>query len=374
MRILQVAPYFYPYVGGQERYVKNLAKALVRSGHEVEIFASDFPKGTGIERFDGIRVRRFRVLGRLFNNPISPAIFFDLLRSCKNFDIIHAHNEHGFSSLCCSFMRSNRNPPFIVTCHGQLKFDNPMKDFIERAYSKSLAVRLLGRADAVIALSTQDRKYINSLGVPSEKIRVIPNGVDLAEYNYHRSDVWNKALEGKRVVLFVGPILRRKGPHVLIQAIPLIVEKHPDTVFVFAGTGNFKEEAQRLCRSLKVERHTFFTGYVPTDRLHNLYQRSDIFVLPSYSEGLPYTVLDAMAFSKPIVSTLLPCLEEYLSGLALLISPGDIKALAQSVIDLLDDVKMARELGARGRKLLETRLNWDAVVKKVLNVYSEVLN
>jgi glycosyltransferase involved in cell wall biosynthesis len=143
---------------------------------------------------------------------------------------------------------------------------------------------------------------------------------------------------------------------------------------VFVGGGNFKEESEKLSRNSHLEKYTYFVGYVPEGQLRYLYQRSDIFVLPSFSEGFPYTVLDAMVFSKPIVSTLLPVFEEYLSGSAFLVPPGDFKALAQAVVSLLGDGNLARELGERGRRLVETQFSWDVVVRKVLDVYSEVLN
>jgi 1,4-alpha-glucan branching enzyme len=375
MRILQVSPYFHPYVGGQERYVRNLARALVNRGHAVEVFTSNFPKWKEHELVDGVEVRRFDVISRPLNNPISSTLFVHLLRHCKRFDIVHAHNEHAAPSLYCALAKSYGNFPLIVTCHGRLRFDHFAKDLIERVYSKTLGARLLKKADKVITLSNSDKKYLLSLGVPLEKLSVIPNGVDLSEYDFQHNDLPKEIIfGGKRLVLFVGPILERKGPQLLIQAIPLIIEEHPDTVFVFVGGGNFKEEAEKLSRKLHVEKYAYFTGYVPEGQLRCLYQHSNIFVLPSFSEGFPYAVLDAMAFSKPVVSTILPCLKEYLSESALLVPPGDFKTLADAVISLLDDRKLAKELGARGRRLIETRFNWDVVVRKVLDVYAEALN
>lgn len=374
MKILQVSPYFHPYVGGQERYVRSLCRALVDRGHDVEIFTSNFPKGKKHELIDGIEVRRFDIIGRPLNNPISLTLFFHLLKHCKRFDIVHVHNEHAASSLYCAILKSYKNFPLVVTCHGRLKFDNLAKDLIVYAYDKTLGAGLLKKADKVITLSYSDKKHILSLGVPIEKISVIPNGVDLSEYDFQHSDPPKEiTFEGKRVVLFVGPILKRKGPQLLIRAIPLIVKEHPDTVFVFVGRGSFKERTEKLSRELGVKKFVYFTGYIPKDQLHYLYKRSDIFVLPSSSEGFPYTVLDAMVFSKAIVSTAIPCIEEYLSESALLIPPGNSEALADAVIRLLDDRKLARDLGTKAHRLIETRFNWNVVVSEVLDVYAEIL-
>ncbi len=375
MRILQVSPYFYPYIGGQERYVRNLGRALVDRGHTVEILTSNFPKSEKCETIEGMQVKRFNFLCNPLNNPLSPTLLFHLIRRCRDFDIIHCHNEHAIVSQYCALARSYLKFPLIVSCHGQLRFDNAAKNLIESAYSSTLGLRLLRKADKIITMSDSDREYVHSLGTPIEKIRLIPNGVDLARYNFQKKNPRKRALfEGNRIVLFVGPLLRRKGPHVLVEAIPLIIEEHPDVVFVFVGEGDYKEEVKKLSRKLHVTNYTYFTGKIPEDQLHYLYHRSHIFVLPSFSEGLPYTILDALAFSKPIVSTLIPGIMDHLNGSTLLVPPGESKALACAVIRILSDEKLARELGTRGRHLIETRFSWDVIIEKVLDVYHEVLN
>jgi glycosyltransferase involved in cell wall biosynthesis len=376
MKILQVAPYFYPYIGGQERYVKSLAKMLVRRGNEVEVLTSKFLGGKRCEVIEGARVRRFNFFCRPLNNPISLSPLFYLTRHCRDFDIIHCHNEHALLSQYCAFVRSYLEVPLIVTCHGQLRFDHFAKDFAEHAYNKTLGRKLLTRADRVVTISGSDREYVCSLGVPEEKAEVIPNGVDLTEFTLQNNfgQGHGTIFEGKHIVLFVGPLIRRKGPHVLIKAIPAIVKKWPNVIFVLVGEGSSKEEALKLVRELKVEKNTCFTGRVSERRMYDLYRRCDMFVLPSFSEALPYTILDAFVFSKPAISTLIPCVRDHLKGSALLIPPGNSEALANAVIRLLEDKKLAKELGMKGRHLVETKFRWDLVVDMYLKVYNEALN
>jgi len=375
MRILQVSPYFHPYVGGQERYVRSLARALVDRGHHVEVLTSNFPRGEKCEVIDGIRVRRFDILCRPLNNPVCRMLPFHMTKCYEDFDVVHIHNEHAATSLYYTILRSHRKIPLVATCHGQLKFDNFAKDLTERVYNRIVGSRVLRKADKVIALSNSDKKYLISLGVPLEEISVIPNGVDLAKYNFQQDDRPKSLLfDGKQVVLFVGPLLKRKGPQILVRAIPLIIRGHSDVVFVFVGKGNFKEETKKLAKRLDVKQYTYFTGYLSDGQLDYLYRRSDVFVLPSISEGLPYTVLDALAFSKPIVSTSLPSLKEYLGTSALLVPPRDFEALAHAVTSLLDDEGLCRALGVKGHRLVETYFRWDVVVEKVLDVYHEVLD
>lgn len=375
MKILQVSPHFYPFIGGQERYVQSLGRALVKLGHEVVVFTSNFPKGKKYEVIDGIKVYRFDMLSKPLGNPIIPGMLSSLIKKCGEFDVIHVHNEHSFASNICASVKTYFKMPLIVSCHGQLKFDSSFKDLIERIYSKTLGAQVFKKADRIIALSNLDKEYISSLGIQPDKISVIPNAVDLSRYhNPMPLKLRDFDFEGKRVVLFVGPIIRRKGPHILIQAIPKIVKDFPDVVFLFVGEGNFKEEAEKLASILRVEKWTHFTGRISDLKLAQAYRRSDIFVLPSFSEGVPYSILDAYVFSKPVVSTLTPCIAEYLVNNALLIPTGDVDALASAIRLLLTDEKLAKKLSENGRRLVEMRFNWDVVVKRILQIYNEVIN
>jgi len=373
MKILQVSPHFYPFIGGQERYVQCLGRALVKLGHEVVVFTSNFPKGKKYEFIDGVEVYRFDMLFKLLGNPITPGMFSPLIKKCGEFDVIHVHNEHSFASNLCALVKTYFKMPLIVSCHGQLIFDSPFKDLIERIYSKTLGAQVFKKADRIIAISNLDKEYVSSLGISPDKISVVPNGVDLSEY-HNPMPVRMRGFEGKRVVLFVGPIIRRKGPQILIQAVPKIVKDFPDVVFVFVGEGNFKEEAEKLARTLRVEKWTHFTGRISDLKLAQVYQRSDIFALPSFSEALSYSILDAYVFSKPVVSTLTPCITEYLVDNALLVPTGDVDALASAIKLLLTDENLARKLGENGRRLVEMRFAWDVVVKRILQVYNEVMS
>jgi len=375
MKILQVSPYFYPYVGGQERYVRSLGRALVERGHSVDVVTSNFPRTKELEVIDGMLVRRFGFFSRPLNNPLSPKLFVYLRKHYGDFDIIHCHNEHAAVTFYCSLASSQWNGPFVVTCHGQLRFDSIPKDTIERMYSKTFASFLLRKAARIMTISGSDRSYIASLRIPREKIEVIPNGVELANYDLgHCECPAEFSFDGKQVVLFVGPILKRKGPHVLIQAIPSIVKQKKDVVFVFAGRGSFKEEAQELSKELDLENYAYFTGYVSEEKLRHLYRRSDIFCLPSFSEALSYTILDALAFSKPVISTSIPCITDYLAGTALLVQPGNPEELADALLSLLTNRKLRRDLGLKGRRLVESQFRWESVVDRILETYHKALN
>ena len=375
MRILQISPHFHPFVGGQERYVRCLGEALVDRGHEVAVFTSNFPGSKKHEVIDGMEVYRFDTLLKPLGNPVTPGMVSFMIKKCGEFDVTHVHNEHSFVSNLCTLVKPYAKMPLVVSCHGQLNFDRSVKDLIERFYSKTLGTLVFKQADRIIAISNSDKQYISSLGVSPNKISVIPNGIDLSKHhNPMPIGSTEFDFEGKKVVLFVGPIIRRKGPHILIQSILRIVKDFPNVVFLFVGGGDFKKEAEKMAQNFHIEKYTHFTGPISSLKLAQAYQRSDIFVLPSFSEALSYSILDAYAFSKPVVSTLTPCVSEYLNDTALLVPTGDVGALASAVKLLLMDEKLAKKFGDKGKKLVETCFTWEAVVKKILEIYDEVAN
>mgnify|MGYP000144326075 CR=1 FL=1 len=141
MKILQFVPYFLPYPGGQERYVYNLSKYLVKMGHEVHVITSNFPKSKKFEEIDGITVERYTLIARPLRNPIVPK-FLLVPKRFKDFDIIHIHNEHAFSSMVAAYAKRNGDFPLVLTNHGQLKFGNYLADTIERAYMKTFGKKI----------------------------------------------------------------------------------------------------------------------------------------------------------------------------------------------------------------------------------------
>jgi len=180
LKVIQLAPYFVPYRGGQELYVLRLSRWLEKMGHEVEVVTSNFPPTKDSEEVQGITVRRLRCIGRILRNPLTPG-FLALGKYLNDCDVVHAHNEHSSASICAAFLRLSKEIPLVLTCHGQLRFNEPVSDSLERIYTKTFGREVFRLADGIIALTPSDKEYIASLGVDSEKIRVIPNAVDLSE-------------------------------------------------------------------------------------------------------------------------------------------------------------------------------------------------
>jgi len=380
MKIVQFAPYFIPYTGGQENYIYNLSNHLVKNANQVNILTANYPECKAKESVRGILVSRYPCFARPLRNPIVPKLLSPD-ENISDYDIIHTHNEHSFAAMAAARISKKKNTPLIVTCHGQLRFDNPLYDSIERLYNRSLGRSVFEKADAIVALSSSDKGYISSFGIDKDKITVIPNAIDPAELDRYRlrSDEleafkeWYN-LSGKRIVLYVGQIIQRKGISYLLKSIPLILQRSKEEpVFVFVGKGDALKDSLCLAQELGIEKNVIFTGPVSARDLVAFYQIADIFVLPSLSEGLPTSILEAMHFGLPVVSTDIPGVKDHFNDFAILVPPKNELALSNAIISVLDDEDFASMLSRRGRKLVLDKYTWDNIVGCYELLYSKVM-
>jgi len=376
LKILQVAPYFIPYPGGQEKYVFNLSKFLTKRGHEVHVLTSNYPKGKKLEEYEGITIERYDVFARPLRNPLALG-FLKIGKKFKEFDIVHTHNEHSFSAMVAAYFKRKYNIPLVLTCHGQLVFGDKFADTFESFYSKTIGKSVFKTADLIIALSQPDKEYIISLINEPKKIKILPNAIDLEElYNLSPNKkivqlVREKyGIAGKKVVLFTGQIIRRKGIEYLIKAIPLVVNKLGDDVrFILTGKGDYMKEAKTLSLRLAISENVIFPGLVNFIELLALYQLSDVFVLPSLSEGLSTSVLEAMHFGLPIVATDILGMRSHFGDVATLIPPRDEKALSEAILDIIKGKKLEKDYFRIQKQMIKDTYNWDFVAKEYEECY-----
>lgn len=379
MKIIQFAPYFIPYVGGQENYILNLSTHLISNNNHVSIFTANYPKCSAKEIIEGISVSRYPCFARPLRNPIVPRMLSPD-EDIREYDIIHTHNEHSFAAIAAAYVSKKKSVPLVVTCHGQLRFGNPIYDVIERLYARSMGRSIFERAAAVVALSSSDKDYISSFGIDRDKIAVIPNAINsdkLDQFHYSSDELQSfkeaNKLSDRWIVLFVGQIIQRKGVSYLLKSIPILLQKFKENVtFVFIGAGDCLAENLSLTRDLGIENNVLFTGPVSTSDLIAFYQIADLFVLPSLSEGLPTSILEAMYFSLPVISTDIPGTRDHFYDFALLVPPKDEHALADAIYTLLVDEDLAKRLSKMGKTLVTSRYTWDRVTREHEILYSKI--
>ena len=232
----------------------------------------------------------------------------------------------------------------------------------------SATARLCAR---IIAVSEATAASLVRQGYPAGRMTVVHNGIDPPlPVEPHRPV---EAPEGAPLLLQVGRLARGKGQHELIEALARL--EHDDAVAILVGKdletgGAYERELESLATALGVRERVVFAGYrsdVPA-----LLAASDVLVLPSEIEGLPLTVLEAMAATRPVVATRVGgTAEAVVDGeTGLLVPPGDIDALARALDAVLGDSDLARRLGEAGRRRVEERFSSAAMSELVLDAYA----
>jgi glycosyltransferase involved in cell wall biosynthesis len=374
-----MAPYFLPYKGGQERFIYNLSKHLVGLGHEVDVITSNYPEAPREEVIDGIHVTRLNCLTRPLRNPFTPDMFREGTR-IKKYDIVHTHNEHSFAAMAGLYYKKKLDMPLVLTCHGQLKFGDFFSDVIERIYSKTLGSVIIKNANNIVTLSQSDKSYLSALGADPEKIRIIPNAIDPASLG--PSNAWaegdemdaavRQKIAGKDVVLFTGPVIERKGVEYLIRAIPQVLKHVKDVVFVIVGNGDYLARARRMVDEMGLKDHVILTGPITDLQLISWYKSSQVFVLPSFSEGLPTSILEAMYFGLPVVSTSIPGIIDHFSKSALLVPPKKAFEMAGRIVEILRDRSAYSDLVKDNTRMVKRKYVWPVVIKEYEKIYQDI--
>jgi glycosyltransferase involved in cell wall biosynthesis len=381
LRILMLSDYFYPQIGGGvEKVVHETSKRLAKMGCEVLVITLGKCPSQDNYKVDGINVCRLPAydLTESFGLQLCfPKNVFGAFEVAKKFnpDIIHAHNIFFTTSLLAVLFKRIYNKKMVITAHlgdvRKLALVGHLKALVTSFYEYSLGTFALASSDKVIAVSNSVRDYMISLGVTPKKVVVIQNGVDLEGFLPAKNNIDSKGNN----VLFIGRLLPNKGLKYLIEAAEIIVPKSSrKIIFKIVGDGAYREYFEDLVASKGLTDYFVFLGKVPS--ISEIFQDGGIFVRPSLTEGMPLTVLEAMASQLPTIASNVAGTSELIiqNETGLLVESGNVKQLADSILRLVESPELAGKLGNNARKFIEQkykeRYSWDAVAESTLSVYN----
>lgn len=240
--------------------------------------------------------------------------------------------------------------------------------------SKFLIKRTLNLADVLIVQSPKLKDFVSAIS--KKKVIVIFNGID-----FHRFKKQPKYKDGiklhanGKIILTVGALGHNKGTFDILKAIPLVVKNDFKVFFYFIGRGEVSKFLD-VCRKLDIENYGKFLESVSEDEKIDLYLSSDIFILPSYAEGQPLAILEAMAAGLPVISTTVGSIPEVISDgeNGFLIEPGDYEALADKINFLLANDEFRRKIGELNSKTARDKYDVKRVFREIAGVYDSLLN
>ena len=290
-----------------------------------------------IESIEKLGVQVIKVVKRRKNpSGYFPFIFHSIYKLLfYEYDIVHAHYVP-HSALVPAMMKRIKKKPLIVTFHGTDARIFPWKNRINRM----LTMFVVNRSERVIAVSEEMKSVLKQLGCPDHKIAVMSVGVDTRVFHPRDKKGARELLElavDKQIVLYVGRLHNMKGVKLIYEC----ARHMPKTLFMMVGDGAVKTDAKN-CIFIGVSKHEEIPLWMSA---------ADILVLPSYSEGLPTVVMEALSCGTPaIVTDVGGCPEVVKDGETGFVVPvGDVDALVERITYLLNNKEMIERMGRIGR-------------------------
>jgi len=389
MKILQVIPVFSSSFGGPVTVVRSLSKELAKR-HEVVVYTTtaldlkhDFePKE---EEVDGYKIYYFsRAL-----KPLCYSYFFgqlniswDMMKAIKQnirkFDVVHVHSWQQFPDIIVHHYASKYNIPYVIQTHGSIpRID---KKFRKLLYDYTFGYRVLNKASKVIALNNFEAEQYMSMGVPKEKIAIIPNGIDLSEYaELPPKGSFKKKFnihEDKKIILYLGRIHKIKGIDFLIKAYAHLIYKmnFKNIVLVIAGPDDgYLNKVQNLALSLGIVNNILFTGPLYEEDKLSAYVDANLLVLPSKYEIFGLSILEAYACKVPVIASNVPGLKNLvINGVTgLLVKSWDIIQLSNAISYLLNYEEKAHVMGINGYRFVKYNFDINRIIEKLEHLYHE---
>lgn len=236
--------------------------------------------------------------------------------------------------------------------------------FLFEPYNQKLYRSLFSRADLILVLSEQWRRWIKEALGLTEHIEVLYNPCPIVN---HRTDL------RKKNILFAGTIIPRKGYADLIKGFAPIAPKHPDWKITFAGNGEI-ERAKEIAKEVHIENQVIFLGWVNGKEKEKAFQEASIYCLASYGEGFPMGVLDAWAYGIPCVVTPVGGLPDIITEgeNALTFSPGDTETLTKQLERMITDDSLREKIEKESLNLSQTTFNINTINQQLDKIYSSL--
>lgn len=366
MKVLTVCPQYHPVIGGYETLAHTLARSLRAAGVDCTVVTRRLRRSwPAAEVYDTVPVTRLPAVPRRgLDGPVwLMTLGAYLARRRGVFDVIHVH-QLGWGLVAATLFSRATGTPVVVHPHSG---SGAMVAKVRSSRNRGLLVRALHSADAAVALSDELAGQLVALGFPAGRIWPIANAVDVERFcpAERRSDAL-----GRRVVA-VGRLSPEKGHELLLKAWPQVLRAYPDAVLTIVGDG----PARGRLEALRAELGLAPVVHLPGPRsagIEAAYQENDLFVLPSYREGVSMALLEAMACGLPVVATELPSTAAVAAACpsVRLVPPGNVQALADALVGALGAGLAPPRPDVRA--VVVERFALPAVIAQYMSLYSEL--
>jgi len=367
IKVAMIIQSYYPRLGGAELQIMSLSPYLKDLGVDISIYTRRYGGMSRYEVVEGNPVYRIPAPGPKLIGALSYAIGTLIKLFQHKPDIIHAHELLSPATSAILGKIIINKPVIVKILRGGYLGD--IYKIRKGPFSSFRFWLLKNYVDLAISISSEIKMELDEIGYPVEKIISIPNGVDTIKFspiedNDKKDLASNLGLPDGQIVIFSGRLVKEKKVDYLIEIWPEILKMYPDANLIILGNGVEKEYLQHLAG----EKVTFW-GRV--DNIHQFLQAGDIFVLPSSTEGLSNSLLEAMSCGLTVIATriggALDVIRNNQNGI--LISPDDKTALIYAILQSLDEPQ--KRFGIEARKTILRDYSLEQIAKKIFSLYTK---
>src|SRR3989344_1794594 len=389
-RICVVSPLYHPSLGGVGKQAQLLTERLAEEGVNIFVIA---------RRMKGIPPA-------VFSNKVKVYRAWSIKPYLHNFEEVTLINillSLTFSLNCALLLFQKRREYDIVHFHGAslpLFINLPLLKLLKKKVVAKVAsakigteagslkghyfgigniiIKLLQMVDAFIATTAEIKDGLEKDGFTVAKINRIPNFVDFSLFMPSSAGLKGKkraelGLGSSQLVTFSGRFIQRKGIDFLLQAWKNVVKVSPKSKLLLLGDGPMLQEMRNSASQLEIKDSVYFLGH--TQQILDFLQASDIFVLPSLQEGMPNSLLEAMACGLPVIATriggVMDIVKDGENGI--LIEPADPQGLADGILRLLNDSEFARKIACNAFQTIKNSYSIDSIAARYIELYRQLL-
>lgn len=387
MKILMLTWEYPPrIVGGIARVVHDLSKRLIKDGHEVCVITYKDGEALEYENDKGVQVYR------IDNYMIHPNNFIDwimqmnfnmiakaneLIAKGEKFDVIHAHDW--LVAYAAKTLKHSYNIPIVSTIHAtEAGRNSGIHDEVQR-YINDTEWLLTYESSEVIVNSNYMKCELQRLfGLPFEKINVVPNGININNFNGIERDYEFRrqyAMDNEKIILYVGRLVYEKGIQNLISAMPKILNGYHDSKLIIAGKGGMLDELKAQANAMGLGNKIYFTGYLNSKQVQKMYKCADVAIFPSTYEPFGIVALEAMLAGVPTVVSDIGGLNEIVEhgkdGMKSY--AGNSNSIADSVLTLLYDYKLCSDISKNAKAKVKEQFNWNKIAQDTHFIYEKAI-
>jgi glycosyltransferase involved in cell wall biosynthesis len=391
LKVCIVSPLFHPHLGGVGRQAVLLTAKLREYGVELFVLSrkmKDLPEFHLPDTVDVHYLPAYNPTKHIletisFSNLLTTFSFslmvaFKLFVMRKSYDLVHFHGAGVPLIICIPLLILLRKK--IVAKVLASRLGNEAGALRGRYFLMgNIMAYIVTKVDSFIAISQEIADGLKNDGVHTEKIVNIPNFIDTEKFypvSSQKRHIFKDvlSLNKEKIINFTGRIVERKGVEILVRAFAknrgLLISSN----LIIVGIGPEESKIRNLLVELDIADNVRFIGQVAN--VEELYQLSDIFVLPSYAEGMPNALLEAMACGLPVIASriggVVDVVEEGKTGI--LFEPGNVAELSSALKRLLEDGALRRKLGAEARKTIIEKFSIDKVAYEYIGLYKKLLS